>query len=178
MLAVQRLVNRSAVRQAFHGQDIRLPRNFFEDLDQSVYATLRRISEGEVEIEVKEEDQDPDRDFVKTSVVKEAIRGALGKNRVASDWVAYLNGVIAAKVNEAIKQETASMIPAAVPVPSPVLRFVLRSCRKDKDARFAPEGEFRVSRFFRLWQRPEFREEWNKRFQESKPRKIAKAGAR
>lgn len=159
MLAVQRLVNRSAVRQAFHGQDIRLPRNFFDDLDQSVYQTIRRISEGEVEIEGSL-DEDPDRDFVKASVVKEAVRGALGKNRVASDWVAFLNGVVAKKVDEAIRQETASMVPAAIAVPSPILRHVLKTSRKGKDPRFAADGQFSVARFFRLWQRTEFRQEW------------------
>jgi len=158
MFAVQRLVNRSAVRQAFHGHDIRLPRNFFDDLDQTVYGTLRRISEGDVEVEAN--DEEPERDFVKESVVKEALRGALGKSRVESGWVAYLNGVVADKVADAIKEETAGLVRPAIPVPSRILHHVLRTSRKEKDPRFAPTGQFSVDRFFRLWQHPEFRQEW------------------
>lgn len=148
----RKLVNQTAVRDAFHEQNVRLPRGFFDDLEQCVYAAFRKIADGEVEVD--EAPNEAEGQYVKRVCVKEALRSVLGKTRVESGWVTYLNGIVAEKVGRAVTSESASVAPSLT-VPSPVIRALMRS--KDSKA-------MTIEQFFRKWNNyPEFRDAWTKK---------------
>lgn len=180
--ALKRLVNRAAVREAFHSQGARVPRGFLEDVEQTVYVLLRRAAAGEieprpdVELDVKDLNLEQlplkretlDRveaglkkffghgGYLKQSVLKEALREALGKHRVETAWVAHLNAVVSRKVSEASFRSgaRAGSAPRGTGVPGCVIRTFLRS---------AESRTMTLSGFFRRWQDAGFREEWTAR---------------
>ena len=155
MVGQRHLVNRAAIREAFHAQDARLPRGFIEDVEQAVQVALRRMAAGE--IEPYETDELGEEIYVKKSTLKDALRDALGKTRIETSWVAHLNTLVVHKVTEAVTKRVAQTggIPVS-PMPSRVLRAFLRSeeCRS---------GLLSIAGFHRNYQQEEYREEWETR---------------
>ena len=146
MIEAKRLVNRSAVRSAFHERGARVPRGFMEDLDVAVMVILRRMEAGDLapEIEISGVTHDngivkPETlkrieearqklaavSYLKESVLKEALRETLGQKRIEAAWVLCANAVIATKVGDAVGRSSARVPQASVP--SSVLRAFLRS---------------------------------------------------
>lgn len=120
----KKLVNRAAVREAFHRRGARTPRGFIEDLELAVQVVLRRAAAGDVEPAA--EAQAPADVYLKQTTIKEALREALGKDRIETAWVTHVNSVIFSKVAEAVGRSSART-PHATAVPSSVLRAFLRS---------------------------------------------------
>jgi len=156
MTATRRLVNRSAVREAFHAQDERLPRGFFDELEQEVYTALRRIADGEVT--PAEDAVLGEAVYVKRASLKEALRGALGKTRVENSWVAHLNAIVAAKVGQAVTKKVAAsgVFQTTAAVPGAVVRFLLTTQEHRS-------GVLPFQKFARRWLNPEFRAAWTER---------------
>lgn len=155
MIGMKKLVNRAAVREAFHRQGARVPRGFMEEVEQAVYVLLRRAAAKEIE-PGDDAAEAPAETYLKESPLKEALREALGKSRVEAAWTARLNALITAKVTEASVRTGAKAGngPAILGVPGRVLRTFLRS----------PEAKRTTfSEFHRRWQDEEFRQEWAKR---------------
>lgn len=176
MMTLKKVVNRAAVREAFRRQGARIPRGFLAEVEQAVYVVLRRAAAGEIEpgpdvgvkglnldqLPLKRETLDRIEaglgkffghgGYLKQSVLKEALREALGKHRVETAWVAHLNAVVSMKVSEASVRSGARAGGApGVGVPGRVLRAFLRS----------PEAKtITVAGFYRRWQDAAFREEW------------------
>lgn len=147
----RKLVNQTAVRDAFHDRNVRLPRGFFDDLEQCVYAAFRKIADGEVDVD--EQPNEAEGQYVRRVSVKEALRSVLGKTRVESGWVTYLNGIVAEKVGRAVTSESAS-VPMSLTVPSPIIRAFMKS--KESQT-------MTLDQFFRKWNNyPEFRDGWTK----------------
>lgn len=182
MLALKRVVNRSAVRAAFHREGVRVPRGFMDELEQTVYVTLRRGAAGQIKPEIsvdnvpvaqrdtplKEETEkriEAGREkyfrngpgYLKESLVRQALREAFGKKRIETVWVAYLTAVIGSKVSETANRRGAKangVSPlSGIPVPGRIVGAFL----KTKECR---SRKMTLTDFFRNWQRLEFRQEW------------------
>lgn len=150
-MTLKRLVNRAAVREAFHRQGARIPRGFLAEVEREVYVVLRRAAAGG--IEPSPEPEPAEELYLKQSLLKEALREALGTRRVDTAWVGHLNAVVVSKVSGASVRSgaKAGAGPRTPGVPGKILRAFLRS---------ADSKTTSVSAFFRRWQDPGFRGEW------------------
>jgi len=155
-MSLKKLVNRSAVKAAFHAKEARLPRGFIEALEHDLRVLLGRISDGTYEASPPSEEETGL--YIKVSCMKDALRLALDKPRVPDLWVSDLNRKVAEKVSEALVRSVAQGrgVDAAISVPGRVARAFIRSKEH--------KGGFTFSKFFLLWQHDRaFREEWVER---------------
>lgn len=154
MLALKKVVNRAAVREAFRRQGTRVPPGFMDEVEQALYVLLRRAANEDLEPAAA-----PDAGgevFLKQSLLKEAMKDSLGQRRVDAALVARVNAAVVSKVSEASVRSGARAggVPPAVPVPSRVLRAFIRS-EESRSLTF--------TQFFRRWQDPGFRRAWTER---------------
>lgn len=184
MSDAKKMINQAAVREAFHLRGARVPQGFIEDLEVAVMVILRRAAAGDMDPEPLEPAVAPPglvptpdrmRDFVekyttagcvylKESLVKEALREALGKNRIETAWVAHVNAIICCKVSDAVGRRTSRSGPP--PIPSSLLRLFMRS----------PEAKsMRIEAFLSKCKDPAFLDAWEQRLVASKA--AAEAGA-
>lgn len=153
MSALKRLVNRAAVREAFHAQGARVPRGFLDEVEQTVYVLLRRAAAGEIDPHIA---VDGPCGFLKQSLLKDALRDAFGKPRVDTAWVAYVNTAVSSKISDASVRSGAKAGngPKAHGIPGRVVQAFLRS---------SESKSMTLSAFYRRWQDAAFRDEWTAR---------------
>lgn len=155
MTSLSRILNRSAVRAAFHGHGVRVPRGFLNLLEQELHGHVRRLASGELP---PEPDQaPPPGSFVKMAVCKQALRQATGRLRVGDEGCLRLNRLMASRIDREARGQAARRPAGRSPaVPSRAARFFLRSpeCR---------EQGWTLERFWRAWGDPAARAGWEGR---------------
>jgi hypothetical protein len=174
MADIAKVINRTAVREAFHARGARVPQGFLEDLEIAVMVVLRRASAGGIdpgpvmnpaeappgasdrEKALREKFMTGGCVYLKESLLKEALREALGKDRIETAWVAHVSTLICLKVNDAVGRRASGSTPA---VPSSLLRFFMRSLEAKT---------MRVDAFLSKCKDPDFLGAWERRLEASK----------
>ncbi len=149
---VKKLVKRSVVRRVFHERDVRVPRGFFEEVDQIVLSFLRRIADDKLDNTGAVWNGHPV--YINCRGFKEKLRTTLGRRRIPESYLVQVNDAIREKVTLSVERRVATNTSVRdVHVPSGVLRAFLASEEYRSKA-------LSWEKFFVRWQSEDYRREW------------------